>query len=89
MPRLIYRTPSYRKHRASGQAVVTLDGQDHYPGPHGTAASKREYIRLVSQWRAMDRQLYGRTLATEFGPGRGQPTLQLRYCKCCPRRSAR
>jgi len=31
MPRLMTdRIPKYRKHKASGQAVVTLDGKDHY-----------------------------------------------------------
>jgi len=28
MPRLRNTTPKYRKHRASGQALVTLDGRD-------------------------------------------------------------
>jgi hypothetical protein len=45
MPRLTSSNPSYRRHKASGQAVVTLGGQDVYLGPHGTAASKREYVR--------------------------------------------
>jgi len=36
--------PKYRKHRATGQAIVTLAGRDHYLGPHGTVASKLEYI---------------------------------------------
>jgi len=26
------RVPTYRLHRATGQAVVTLDGRDHYLG---------------------------------------------------------
>lgn len=42
--------PKYRKHRASGQAVVTLAGKDHYLGPHGTKTSKLEYDRLVGEW---------------------------------------
>ena len=42
MPRLVRTLPGYRKHKASGQAVVTLNGRDHYLGPHGTKASKRE-----------------------------------------------
>ena len=32
--------PSYRRHRASGQAVVTLNGVDHYLGPWNTEASE-------------------------------------------------
>jgi hypothetical protein len=38
--------PKYRKHKQSGQAIVTLSGTDFLFGPHGTAASRREYDRL-------------------------------------------
>jgi len=55
MPRLIQSLPKYRKHRASGQAVVCINGRDHYLGPHGTKASKFEYDRLVSEWLASGR----------------------------------
>ena len=47
----------YRKHKASGQAIVTLNGKDNYLGTHGTAASKREYDRLISEWLANGRNL--------------------------------
>lgn len=57
MPKLISRTPSYRLHRPSGQAVVTLSGRDFYLGPHGTKASKAEYDRLVGEWLAHGRRL--------------------------------
>ena len=50
MPKLVHSLPKYRKHRATGQAVVTLNGQDHYLGPHGTKASKLEYDRLIGEW---------------------------------------
>ncbi len=33
--------PKYRKHKASGQAIVSLDGQIFYLGPFGTQVSKR------------------------------------------------
>ena len=56
--------PAYRKHRRSGQAIVTLSGQDHYLGPHGTKASKSEYDRLVGEWLANGR----RALAKEEAP---------------------
>jgi len=116
MPKLSQSLPKYRKHKASGQAVVTLSGHDHYLGPHGTKVSQLEYDRLVAEWLAGGRtplgvnaheitvvevaarylqharkyyrkggrltqevtnirialmrlnELYGRTLATEFGP---------------------
>ena len=32
--------PSYRLHKPTGQAVVTLNGKDHYLGRHGTRESK-------------------------------------------------
>ena len=57
MPKLSNSVPKYRKHRASGQAVVTLNGRDFYLGPHGTKASKREYDRLTSEWLANGRGL--------------------------------
>src|SRR5574340_12967 len=62
MPRFSYvvampRVPKYRKHRARGQAVVSLDGRDFYLGPHGTLASRREYDRLIGEWLAAGRTL--------------------------------
>ena len=53
MPRLSNSLPKYRRHRPSGQAVVTLSGRDFYLGPYGTKASKLEYDRLIG---AMARQ---------------------------------
>ena len=50
MGRIKTGIPSYRRHRASGQAVVTLNGVDHYLGPYGTEASKAEYDRVTSEW---------------------------------------
>jgi integrase len=47
--------PKYRRHKASGQAVVTLAGRDHYLGPFGSKASKAEYDRLVAEWLAAGR----------------------------------
>jgi len=55
MPRLTRSVPKYRKHRASGQAIVTLGGRDHYLGPHGTKASRVEYDRLIAEWLAAGR----------------------------------
>jgi len=57
MPRLTDATPKYRRHRASGQSVVTLCGVDHYLGPYGSRASKREYDRLVGEWLAAGRNI--------------------------------
>jgi len=57
MPRLVHKTPAYRKHLASGQATVTLDGRVFYLGPHGTAVSRAEYDRLTGEWLASGRRL--------------------------------
>jgi integrase len=55
MPRLVSATPKYRHHRASGQAVVTITGKDHYLGPWKSKASQVEYDRLVGEWMAAGR----------------------------------
>ena len=52
MLRLTKQLPKYRKHRASGQAFVELNGHRHYLGPHGTKTSKLEYDRLTGEWLA-------------------------------------
>jgi hypothetical protein len=57
MPRLIHKNPSYRKHRASGQAIVTIDAKDIYLGPHCNKASRNEYDRIIGEWLANGRRL--------------------------------
>lgn len=57
MPRLVRTIPSYRRHKASGQAIVTLCGRDFYLGPHGTKVSRAEYDRVVAEWIANSRRL--------------------------------
>ena len=44
------KIPSYRLHKASGQAVVTLAGKDHYLGVHGSPESHAEYDRVIAEW---------------------------------------
>jgi integrase len=56
VPRLQHALPRYRLHRASGQAVVTIGGRDHYLGPFGSEASYRARDRLIAQWLADGRQ---------------------------------
>jgi integrase len=55
------RTPSYRLHKPSGQAVVTLNGHDHYLGQWQSPESRAEYDRLIAEWLANGRQLSART----------------------------
>jgi hypothetical protein len=56
------RLPSYRKHKQSGQAIVTLaDGfggrRDVLLGTYGTAASRKEYDRVIAKWIGNGRRL--------------------------------
>jgi len=57
MPRLTKSYPSYRHHKASGQALVSLDGRDYYLGPWNSRESKAEYDRLINRWLANGRRL--------------------------------
>ena len=52
MPRKSGKVPSYCHHRASGRAVVRINGQDHYLGDFGSPESHAEYERLIAEWRA-------------------------------------
>lgn len=80
MPRLVQAVPKYRKHRASGQAIVTINGRDHYLGPHNSKASKVEYDRLVTEWLSSGR-------SSSFGAAQPELTVvelvadYLRYAK--------
>jgi integrase len=51
------RTPSYCFHKATGQAVVRIDGKDFYLGKHGSPESKAEYDRLIAEWLGNGRRL--------------------------------
>ncbi len=51
------RIPSYRKHKVSGHAVVTLNGRDFYLGPHGSEESHAKYKRHVAEWLSGSEQL--------------------------------
>src|SRR4051812_48271296 len=56
MPALKHQVPSYRRHKQSGQAIVTLSGRDHLLGPHGSKSSRKKYKRLVAEWLSSDRE---------------------------------
>ena len=51
------RVPSYRLHKASGQAVVTLADKDFYLGKHDTEASKVRYQRVIAEYMAGGAQI--------------------------------
>ncbi len=44
------RIPKYRRHKPTGQAVVTLSGRDLYLGKYGSAPSKQAYQRVTAEW---------------------------------------
>lgn len=50
-------TPSYRLHKPTGQAVVTIDGRDFYLGRFGSGESRAEYDRMLAEWLANGRRL--------------------------------
>ena len=54
--------PSYRLYKRTGQSVVTIDGHDHYLGPHNSPTSKRKYAKLIHEWQ--ERQEVPRPKAT-------------------------
>jgi hypothetical protein len=55
MPRLPESVPKYRRHRATGQAVVTINGRDIYLGPHRSRASKLLCDQKITEWLASAR----------------------------------
>lgn len=56
MPRRTKSLPSYRLHRATGRAMVTINGQDIYLGKHNTKASLHEYDRVIAEYLASGRR---------------------------------
>ena len=56
MPILKNKVPSYRLHKASGQAVVTLNGHDIYLGIHNSVESREAYQAALNEWLASRRQ---------------------------------
>jgi integrase len=77
------RIPSYRLHKQSGQAVVTLtDGlgrrRDVLLGHHGGPESRVEYARVIAEWEANGRRLPGGPSAA---PGLSVNELALAYWK--------
>lgn len=67
--------PTYRKHKATGQAIVTLpDGfggrKDNYLGPYGSEESRREYARLNQEWETR-----GRRVPQDAGHGKNDLTI--------------
>jgi hypothetical protein len=60
VPRLTKTVPQYRKHRASGHAVVSIDTRDFHLGPYLSKASLIEYDRLIGEWQVSREQRMNR-----------------------------
>src|SRR5262249_20383979 len=72
--------PSYRLHKQSGQAIVTLSDdlgrrRDVLLGKHDTPESRKEYARVIGEWEAS-----GRRLPT---PAAGQAPADLTVNELC------
>jgi hypothetical protein len=63
MPKLTNRVPSYRHHKPSGLAVVTLNGRDVYLGKYKSAASRTEYNRVIAEWMTVNGEAQAGDLA--------------------------
>jgi integrase len=57
VPKLLDRLPRLRHHRASGLAVVSLNGRDFYCGPWRSKTSRLRYDQLIGEWLANQRRL--------------------------------
>ena len=56
------RVPSYRLHKQSGQAIVTLpdsvgNRKDFLLGVYGSSSSRAEYARVIAEWEASSQPL--------------------------------
>ena len=49
---MTFRTPKYRLHKGSGQALVQINGERVYLGKYGSAESKEKYRRRVAEFLA-------------------------------------
>lgn len=70
MPRLTRKLPSYRLHRASGQAIVTIAGRDLYLGRYNSPESRDAYDRAIAEWVGGGRA----AVPSVARPGGGAPT---------------
>lgn len=52
MPKLTHKFPSYRLHKPSGRAVVTIAGRDIYLGSFNSPESRAEYEQVIAEWLA-------------------------------------
>jgi hypothetical protein len=69
------RIPSYRLHKPTGQAVVTLDGHDNYLGKFDSPQSRQKYDRLIAEWLSLRSAALPQPAAAAISPdGAAGPT---------------
>jgi integrase len=74
MPKLVHRTPAYRKYRRGRRdyAVVTIGGRDVHLGRYNSAESRVKDHALISEWEANGRRMrpavpaVGETVSCEY-----------------------
>lgn len=76
--------PTYRLHKQSGQAVVTLytatgERRDMLLGPHGSPESKAEYERVLAEYRTSHAAAIPATRAATAGPDLTVAELLVRF----------
>ena len=62
------KAPSFRLHKPSGRAVVTINGKDYYLGVYNSKESKLAYARVIGEWSAS---------GTSFGIDEDKTTLAI------------
>lgn len=68
MPRLVHRPPSYRRHKTTQQAVVSLFGEKVYLGPYGSPRSHARYQEILKKWERHRHQLANEASAVPAVP---------------------
>ena len=53
------RVPSYRYHKASGQAVVVIAGRSFYLGKFNSKESRKAYARIMAEWKSAGKASFG------------------------------
>jgi hypothetical protein len=59
MPRLATQIPRLRHHKASGRAIVLIDGREIYLGKFGTIEASELYDRIIAERLSGRRQSRG------------------------------
>jgi integrase len=69
------KTPACCLHRASGRAVVRIDGRDYYLGAFDSEESRQRYDALIAEWLANGRTLAGVRPSGDGGADSAGPSV--------------